>query len=513
MTRWLFPSATALALVLSNQSAAALTAEEAWTAVQAMSANSGQTMTAADAAQSGDTLTVSGIQMAVTTPDGPLMQASLDSMVFRDRGDGTVMITYSPSYDIKITIPDVPTGSALSYTAIVAMDQIEVIASGSVEAPIFDFTAATVPLSVKDIIGADGKPIDGSVDMVFSDFSGSYAAQIAAESVTLDSNFTVGSLTTTLKFADANSSLAGSFQISDLALQGKNTSLAQSLMQSADIPALLAAGFMVDSKMTTGPVTMAFTLNNYGVPGQLDGTFTGTSLHVALANGRMDYGVGVTGGKLKSNGFDVPLPEIASDFGEVAFGLSIPIVPSETPQDFSFLLKLVDLNFTEDLWATFDPGRRLRRDPITLIVDLDGTGRLAVNQPGDQPGGITGATEASLAALFDLPAMVSTLDLTEVVVRLAGAQMGAVGSLTFLPPAADSFSTTPQPEGTITVTLDGINAVLDALVGIGIISQDDMMGARMVMGMYFRPGASPDQLVTDVEFRNGGMLANGQQIF
>jgi len=63
------------------------------------------------------------------------------------------------------------------------------------------------------------------------------------------------------------------------------------------------------------------------------------------------------------------------------------------------------------------------------------------------------------------------------------------------------------------VTLDGINAVLDALVSIGIVSADDMMSARMGLAMFFRPGANPDQLITDVEFSNGGMLVNGQQVF
>jgi hypothetical protein len=53
---------------------------------------------------------------------------------------------------------------------------------------------------------------------------------------------------------------------------------------------------------------------------------------------------------------------------------------------------------------------------------------------------------------------------------------------------------------------------LDTLVAMGFIPEDQVMGARMMLAMFAKPGETPDSLVSTIEFKDGGLFANGQQL-
>ena len=51
------------------------------------------------------------------------------------------------------------------------------------------------------------------------------------------------------------------------------------------------------------------------------------------------------------------------------------------------------------------------------------------------------------------------------------------------------------------------------LVSLGVIGQEDAMGAMMMMSMFARPGDEEDTLTSTLEVReDGAVLANGQRI-
>ena len=51
------------------------------------------------------------------------------------------------------------------------------------------------------------------------------------------------------------------------------------------------------------------------------------------------------------------------------------------------------------------------------------------------------------------------------------------------------------------------------LIGMGLLSDSDAMGARMMMGLMAVPGEEPDTLNSKIEFtEDGQILANGQRI-
>jgi len=57
-----------------------------------------------------------------------------------------------------------------------------------------------------------------------------------------------------------------------------------------------------------------------------------------------------------------------------------------------------------------------------------------------------------------------------------------------------------------------LNGLLDNLQAMGLIPEDQMMGARMMLGM-FSTVVGDDELTTKIEVKNGGsVFINSQQI-
>ena len=500
--------ATALALILSVQTyggaALALTPEEAWASWQTMSAAAGQTLVAAGTARNGDTLVVSGISMDMNVPDGPVITATMPEVSFRDLGDGSVEIAYPASYDVKLSASG-GTGDGSSATLVVGQEEMKVIASGTADAPKFDYSARTVTVTAKDVTDAAGKPQDVTGALTISGLTGSYVAAPASGGQSYDTSFSAASMALTAKGSEPEQQTAFdvSLAVADPKFGGKSTMVAPALMQAGNMSAALAAGFMLDGSYSTGAIALTVDGSESGKPGHVEVGLAGTTAHVKLDAQRMDYAVGVTGGKVNATGFDMPMPMVEGAFGEIAYGVAMPVAKATEPSDFSALFKMVDLTMSEDLWNMFDPGAALKRDPVSVILDLDGTGAWAVDilDPAVQMEGP------------DLPVKLFSLNLTQVLAKAAGAQVAATGALTFDNANLASYGGFPAPEGKVVVTMDGINALMDALVAIGVVSQDDVMGARMGLAMMAKPGAEPDQLVSEIEFKAGGSLfVNGVQM-
>ena len=94
------------------------------------------------------------------------------------------------------------------------------------------------------------------------------------------------------------------------------------------------------------------------------------------------------------------------------------------------------------------------------------------------------------------------------ILALRAMTLPATGAFTF-----DNSMGIPMPLGEANVTVTGANALIDGLIATGLISEDDAMGARMMMGMFMVPGANPDELTSKIEAKEGmQILVNGQPL-
>ena len=85
--------------------------------------------------------------------------------------------------------------------------------------------------------------------------------------------------------------------------------------------------------------------------------------------------------------------------------------------------------------------------------------------------------------------------------------------LTFNPADQVSYYGFPAPEGPVAITLSHTGATQQALVDTGWIDEDKMAVVRLMLASLASPGPETDQLVSAVDFRQGGsVFVNGRQL-
>jgi hypothetical protein len=505
MTRML-ACTTALALVLAADAArAAVTPEEVWTNWQALVASAGQELTFDTAAKTGDTLDVTGLLMTYKDDLGGSFTASIDKMSFAGNADGTVAVTMSESYPLTMAFPaDTEGPSAMKLT--VNQPGLLITAGGSATETKYDFAAPTVSVVLDEVKDQAGAVMDTEASVTLTESVASYLVAQSGETTALDSSFSAKSLTLNLAGTDpagpGDEIAAGTVTVSlsDLAGSTKGNLLGAEIM--ANMATALNSGFTSDTAMSFGAMSINADISEAAGPTSLKGLATGGGFVLAVDKSRVNYGTSLTGASFTVSGAEIPFPEVVVGFAESAFNVLIPASKSDTPQDFAFLTKVVDLTISDDVWGLFDPAATLSREPATFILDTKGTGRWLqdIMDPEVQMDGV------------EPPGELNSLDLTQLLVKAAGAEVGATGGLTFDNSDLVTFQGMPKPTGSINVDIKGVNKLIDNLIAMGLLPDDQAMGARMMLGMFTRPGAAPDEVTSVIEFKDGGLFANGQQL-
>ncbi len=505
MTRTL-ACTTALSLVLAAQTALAdVTPQEVWTNWQALVSGAGQQLTFDTAAQNGDALDVTGLLLTYTDDLGGSFTASIDKMSFQGNGDGTVAVTMSESYPMTLAFPADSEGpSAMKLT--VNQPGLLITAGGSATETTYDFTAPNVSVVLDEVKDQAGEVMETEASVVLADSVATYLVAVTGETTLLDSSFTAKSLTMNLSGKDPAGPGDGiatgtvTLSLADLAGSTKGNLLGAEIM--ANMATALNSGFTTDTNLTFGAMTFDANIVEATGPTVVKGSAAGGGLVLAVDKARVNYGSSLKGASFTVSGAEIPFPEVVVGFAETAFNVLIPASRSDTPQDFAYLTKVVDLTISEDVWGLFDPAAVLSREPATFILDARGTGRWFqdIMDPAAQMDGA------------EPPGQIDTLDLTQVLIKAAGAEVAATGALTVDNSGATTLQGMPAPTGTINVDIKGVSKLIDNLIAMGMLPDDQAMGARMMLGMFTRPGAAPDQVTSVIEFRDGGVFANGQQL-
>lgn len=503
MMNWKLSGSTALALiVLCSGAQAQVTPEEVWESWQALATGAGQELTVASAERNGETLEVTGVVLSFKDELGGSFSANLDTLNFTDQGDGTVKVTMADSYPLSFTFPpgeeDTPSSMALTVT----QPGLSLIAGGSATETSYAYTAPTVTIKLDEVKDKDGKDSGVTADAVLTEVAGTYKVSPQGEATGLQSDFTAKSVAVNFagKNPETSTDVKVTFGMADLAGRSNGTLLGAEIM--ANMATALNAGFTVDSGFTYGAMNFNADVTEATGPSNISGSATGGGVTLAMDKTRLNYGSSLTGASIKVSGAQIPFPEVALTFAESAFNILMPASKSDTPQDFAFLTKLVDFTISDEVWGIFDPAGTLSREPATIILDAKGTGfwKQDIMDPNVNMDGV------------EAPGELTSLDLTQVLVKAAGAEVGAAGALTFDNTDLVTFQGMPAPTGTIDVTIKGVNKLIDNLIAIGILPEDQAMGARMMLGMFARPGAGPDELTSTLEFKDKGFFANGQRI-
>ena len=489
------------ALLISTAAHAELTADQVWTNWKAVTASYGQTVTTASETREGDTLVIKGLTIA-STFDGGSINGTIDAVNFRELGDGTVEVTMSPDYPLVVNSTD-PDGKKSVVNVAVRQPDLKIIASGTEAETRYDFTAPSVKAVVKEAT-VEEKPVEMALEVDVTAMAGSYLVT-AGTPTQLASSITADSASMTLAMTDPETGGKINMKGNVATLAGTSTGNLLDAAAMVNMSQALKAGFATDGNFTYGAGTLEFDVAEAADTTKGTATIGSGNIVFAMNAERLNYGGGAKDVAITVSGSTIPVPALAMSYGEAAFNLLMPVSKSDVPGDFALLTKLIDLKLSDDVWSLLDPEKILPRDPATVVIDTKGKANWTVD--------IMDPAETEKLAEDAMPAQVHALDVTELTLKAAGAEVTGDGAFTFDNSDTTTFPGVPLPTGQLDLKITGANGLLDRLVLMGLLPEDQAMGAQMMMGLFARTvEGSDDTLTSTLEFKDKGFFANGQRL-
>lgn len=493
MKTWkLAGSVTALALTAVNPVLADVTPEEVWQSWQDFMGTSGSTVTTASVEREGDTLVVTDFKAAFEGVEGK-GETAIAEIRLRDKGDGTVELTMAEEASITSASPGVEGGKAMGATGLLKMPGLVGTVSGSAEDMAYAFDMPSVDMAMTPT--EDGQPA-GKLGLLLTDGTASYHLAGAGSAKLLDGAFGAASAALLLEGKDATTSFAATVNAADLAGTIKSNSTG---MEEAEFANALAKGFALDMGLSLGALNYDLDITDAAGPSKLVGGSQGGAFQMAVDASRLLLAGSGKAVEATFSSAELPFPEVKLSYAESGFNLTMPLSKSDEPQDFAFLTKIVDLQVSDEIWGLFDPMGALPHDPATVVIDTAGQARLKsdlmTTPEGSQP-------DAELLSL----------DVNDITTRFAGAELTGKGAFTFDNTDLTTYGGAPAPTGTLEMMLTGGNGLLDKLVSMGLVAEDQAMGARMMIAMFAKAGEGEDVLTSTLEFKDKHFYANGQQL-
>ncbi|MDZ7905735.1 MAG: hypothetical protein U5N55_08175 [Cypionkella sp.] len=471
-----------------------VTPEDVWQNWQDMGTQMGQAIVAGKTARDGDRLTISDVTIA-SSAGGVTAESSIAELVMQDQGDGTVKVTMSPDYPIKMRLPAPEAGQPeVEMNITVTSTDLVMLASGSPEAISYDLAAPTLGIKLQRIEGVDSQAAGLTLNATFSDMAGVYATQMVGGKMTADSNLTVKGIaiastgSNPAEQSDVNLTAA----ITDVAIVSKGALLGA--LAGTGVAADMLANLDSQSKITAQAFEFDAEVLDANGSTTLKGTAGAMLVDSSITGGVMAYDTTQEALALTINSPSIPVPDVAVTLDAISFAVTSPLAPSDNAQPFAFVTKLVNLGLSDQIWAIFDPSGQLPRDPINLVIDADGMAK------------VNGANAGAQGAL---PADLQSLNLKELRLGIAGAELRGSGASTFAAGAGGM----PDPNAKLDFTLKGANALMDKVVAAGLIPPEALTMPRMMLAMVARQAADgSDSYTSTVEIKNKSIFANGQKL-
>jgi hypothetical protein len=497
------PAISGLALALAAAPALAqVTAEDVWADWQASLMIGEGAMTVGSETYEGGVLTVSGLALDSEGEDGSRVTGTLDELVFTENGDGTVTITTSPDYVITISTPADPETESPATDLTFALRQQDLVttASGEPGALTYDFEGPRVAFELVSVV-QDGveQPAEGV--FAINGLSGSYTTGGAeGGDRTIDSVLEAQSMDLLIDVTDTETGdqVVLSGKVDGLAAQAL-LALPASAMESPDTALMdgltMAGGYSYDRAAYIFEIADDET-------GPANGSIsTGAgSLEFSASAEAVSYDSAIEAVAFQIAGAALPFP-VSADLAEYGVTFAMPLSRSDAPAPWALGLNLTGLALNEEVWGLFDPAQMLPRDPATVRLDLTGTATLFVD-----------LADPAQAAAVDVPGQVDSISIDALRLAFGGAEVTGSGAFDIDNTDLATYGGMPKPVGALEMELTGVNRLIDTLVSMGLLPQDQVMGARMMLGLLTTP-VGDDQLQSRIELNEQGQIfANGQRL-
>ncbi len=228
------------------------------------------------------------------------------------------------------------------------------------------------------------------------------------------------------------------------------------------------------------------------------GTSEGANLEIRAENGYLKLQEGISAAQYSFSEFNVggmPLPPFDVALESMLIKLTTPTVDHGSPEEANAVIALRGLEVSESIYSMVDPKQVLTRSPINAVVDISATVTPKIDWSNPET-----AMRGNPANIAD----VQDITINEVLFTAGGAKITADGSA-----VVDNSMGFPLPTGKVTITAAGVQALVNGLVSMGLIPQDQAGLAMGMMLTFARPGDAPDVFISDIEFSQQGITANG----
>lgn len=500
--------------------AAAVTPEEVWTLLTEVTEATGAAMTATTN-RSGDVLTASDVAIVYTFPFGAGdLSFRIGDVILTEQPDGTVAMGYpGDAVDVafagSLTIEgDTATATG---TLAAAMPGMTSIASGTAD----DITIVnTIPSQSVTVTNLDLTIPDDEIDLsgaLLSSSSTDGAATVRyvreADVYRVTSSGTQGASEFTLSIP------AGEGLLSEQTGGNSGTAseiefvLPKAPMSILNLSAAVRNGLSMKVETRTSEAATR-SVSRMGDTLISDQSQMTQDQNVAVSFGPEGLVMEATATDADVT-FMIPdvLPFPASL--SIASGSALAALPVLASPDMPFTMEydvvMEGLSIADDLWSLFDPGAVLPRDPMDLTIDLGADIRPAIDAL-DIVGLIS--TAQSMTPDAGLSPFLEIDELRIDALKLNAVGVSAEGEGAFTLDFSDmvTFPGMPRPEGTANMTLSGANALIDALLELGLLTDQDAMPARMGLGMFTTP-VGDDAVESALEVNSEGhVILNGQRM-
>ena len=490
-------SATFMTLMGSTATFADVSATEVWQDWQDYMTGFGYEVAASETA-SGNGVTIDGLTISMEMPENDgTVKIDFGTLTFQNQGDGTVAIIIPDHMPIGVSVDN-----EFAVTVNYDTTGMSMVVSGSADDMAYDYSAAKIEVGIADLVIEGDKIDDAKLDLVLTNMAGkSTSAMAALRHITQ----TYGAEMMTYDFAitEPGGGFAMTLKGSIADFMADMDSMIPKDVDFEQFATALNAGFAAKGGLKWGAGGYDFTTKDGGEEVTGSSTSDSGSLNFGMDRNSINYGGTTNGTKASFTSSELPFP-VDISIAQSVFNLLMPVNKTDTPSDFAMTVKLGDFTVSDSIWNMIDPGTILPRDPATILLDFAGTANWLIDIMDPESAKSMGA---------DMPGQLHALTLKSLQIKAAGADLTGSGDFTFNNDDLDTFDGLPAPTGELDLKLTGGNGLMDNLVKMGLLPEDQAMGARMMMGLFAVVGEGEDTLTSKIEVTaDGKVLANGQRL-
>ncbi|PRY92792.1 uncharacterized protein DUF2125 [Hasllibacter halocynthiae] len=465
----------------------------------------------ADESREGDVLTVSNIE--VSQDDGfTATTFTLPQIVMRQTDEG-VALELPETSEITFSSRSEYSEEPTTGTLVLDLDGWTANLTGQdIESLDYDYAADAVTVTVSEIDVPDEGTFEAPMTMTMTDLSGDYSTEPAEDGLDrISQTARIGSTEISVDM-DATDPVATFDLAMNLgSLEFEATSFVDSDLEPEDFQDALASGFSGEGSATLGPYDYTFEFYEEDTDASrpadqfsFSGGSEGGEAAFAISADGMSYSTESTAVRLAVETPELPVGAVSGTLDRVALSLTAPTVSSEEAQDFSAELRMEGLALSDSVWdmlpdmvgAPID----LPRDPATIAIALTGQVILpfdyfdsALYEQSQQPE----------------PPLPTTVTLDELRIDFAGVELTGDGTVDFDLDDMESFDGFPAPDGTIELSLTGLQGLVRTLVQAGLVPAEQALFVQGMVGAVARP-VGEDQFVSEIVFGPGASItANG----